>query len=59
MAGHEPAVERGQPRDRLLLAQAGEHVMRVLLELFQGYGGAQRKVAGHRSVIRHAASGRT
>ena len=34
-AGDEPPVEHGQPRHRLLFAQAREHRMRVLLELFQ------------------------
>ena len=45
-AGHEPAVEGGDPRHRLVLAKAGERLVRIGVELGEGQRGAERVVGG-------------
>ena len=45
MAGDEPAAERGQPGDRLVLAQAREQRVRIGLQLRERGGRADQNAS--------------
>ena len=46
-AGHDPGLQRGDPRDRLVLPEPRERRVRVVLELLERDRGADRECDGH------------